>query len=192
MLQFLTHAGMAALLVFAPTIAPRVAPADPPAARYQDTAVGPELCSSANAAGTSVALFVAAICQVERVQYVLSQGGVMRAKAITQGATCEQYRVTGQSLLSTGPGIWVCFGYRSPLIQRGGTTYGDTFFYAGSQNNFAGSSSKQAVINHEAEHTVQWYLFGSRYPQLYFEAGPNACTNIFEITAGLAAGGYSC
>ena len=139
-----------------------------------------------------MSLLLAAVCQIERVQYGLGQGATMRTKALSQGATCERYSVTGDNLLRNGQGIWVCFGYRSPLVQRGGTTYGDTFFYSGSKARFDGNPTQQDVINHEAEHTVQWYLFGSRYPQLYFEAGPNACTNIFEITAGLAAGGYSC
>lgn len=187
MAKLIWGAGLAVLLAFAPVPA-----TGSPAQRYHDTPVGQELCPRAQAAATSVAMFVAVVCQVERVQYALGQGGLMRSKAIAQGATCERYRVTGQSLLSAGPGIWVCFGYGSPLIQRGGTTYGDTFFYASSQSNFDASSAKQAVLNHEAEHTVQWYLFGSRFPQLYFEAGPSACSNVFEITAGLAAGGYSC
>lgn len=188
MLTLLGCVGLAALLGFTSVAPTPAAPAMP----YQDTAVGVELCLNFGAAGNSVDVLVAAACQIDRVQYGLGQGATLRAKAISQGSVCEQYAVTGTNVLRAGPGIWICFGYSSPLVQRGGTTYGDTFFYSGSKSSFDRSATQQAVINHEAEHTVQWYLFGSRYPQLYFEAGPNACANVFEITAGLAAGGYSC
>ena len=58
------------------------------------------------------------------------------------------------------------------------------------------AGQKQALLNaivaHEAEHARQWRLLGTRFPQLYLEAGVNPCTNLFERTAGLAAGGYVC
>ena len=188
MLKLLGYAGLAAVLGLALGASSAGGFGHP----YHDSDLAQELCGGARSPGAGVSLLEAASCQVSRVQYALGQGASLRAKALSQGAVCEQYAVTGENLLRSGPGIWVCFGYQSPRIQRGGTTYGDTFFYSGSKARFDGSPTRQAVINHEAEHTVQWYLFGSRFPQLYFEAGPNACTNVFEITAGLAEGGYSC
>ncbi len=126
------------------------------------------------------------LCLIPRVTYAQQQGARLRAKALAAGATCDPQVIAG------APILWVCFDYVSPLIARGGTTYGDTFFATSPRAQFLARTDFDAIVAHEAEHARQWRLLGTRFPQLYLEAGVNPCTNLFERTAGLAAGGYVC
>ena len=56
----------------------------------------------------------------------------------------------------------------------------------------------EAQKNHESIHTLQWFLFTMQtggppsFAGAYFLAGSNACSNFFEMQAGLSEGGYRC
>lgn len=116
------------------------------------------------------------LCGVERTGLAALQGFQRRHAAVLGGGTCER-----QS------GLWVCFDVDSPLVRRGGTTYGDTFLTARPREVLSAS-----LVAHEKEHVRQWRLYGPAFSLLYVTAGSDACSNYFEQTAGLGAGGYSC
>jgi hypothetical protein len=70
----------------------------------------------------------------------------------------------------------------------GGTTYGSLFV---TSNRNPGPR----LIGHEAKHADQYALFGGPiFGMLYWReerrTGGNRCRNVFEIWAGLDAGGY--
>jgi hypothetical protein len=115
-------------------------------------------------------------CGTGRTVLAAVQGAGHRERAVAAGATCE---VQG--------GLWVCFEVRSLLVQRGGTTYGDTFLTPDAPRDL-----DRGLLEHEAEHVRQWRLFGPDFSLLYLREGVEACGNYFEEQAGLAAGGYSC
>lgn len=167
--------------------------ADQASAPYRTTTVAHELCPLP---GNNEGVFVflsALTCQVGRSQYALGQGKLLRSKALEAGATCQEFPITqGQGAAPGITNLWVCFGFDSPLVQRGGTTYGDTFFFHGSPDSFAGLGGRDELLAHESHHVLQWHLMGRRFPTLYAIAGPNACQNLFEVQAGLAHGGYQC
>lgn len=116
------------------------------------------------------------VCVAARTAAAVAQGAERRADAVANGATCED-----QS------GLWVCFGTRSVLAQRGGTTYGDTFLTARDAEQL-----HPGLLAHEAEHVRQWRLFGPDFALMYLLEGADPCSNYFEIAAGLDAGGYTC
>ena len=116
------------------------------------------------------------VCVAARTVAALTQGAERRVDAVEQGATCE-----------VQSGLWVCFGVRSVLAQRGGTTYGDTFLTPRSAETL-----DPALLAHESEHVRQWQLFGPDFALMYLIEGTDPCTNDFEVAAGLDAGGYSC
>lgn len=169
---------------------------------YTESPVAVELCplpgpDGSTAAPSAWAMAASLACQLGRSQYAVGQGALLRTKALNQGAQCELFSIPADqapaSLRILGSaGMWVCFEFASPLVQRGGTTYGDTFFFAGSRDQFDHVTDQQALLRHEAQHVIQWHLFGRRFPTLYAVAGPNACRNQFEIAAGLSQGGYQC
>lgn len=115
-------------------------------------------------------------CSTGRTVLAVVQGAGHRERAVEAGATCE---VQG--------GLWVCFEVRSLLVQRGGTTYGDTFLTPDARREL-----DPGLLEHEAEHVRQWRLFGPDFSVLYLREGVEVCGNYFEEQAGLAAGGYSC
>lgn len=191
MLRQLVSAGVTLIIALVPAVTGNLEDiADSLHADFRQSALAPRLCPQGAQPGLE--LVTALACQVGRSQYTVAHGAKMRAKAITQGAECERMAVP-QEALPVGPKtLWVCFGYESFLIQRGGTTYGDTFFSTQSKQNFGARVDLAQVLEHEARHVLQWHVFGAHFPQLYLEAGPNACANIFEVQAGLALGGYRC
>lgn len=140
----------------------------------------------------SIAMLAATVCQIGRSHYAVAHGATMRAKAISRGAQCERFEAPTSAPKVVSGGLWVCFGYESFLVQRGGTTYGDTFFSTQLRQEFAAREDLNGLLVHEANHVLQWHLFGTNFPQQYLEAGPNACRNFFEVQAGLALGGYGC
>ncbi|ACZ22742.1 hypothetical protein Sked_28400 [Sanguibacter keddieii DSM 10542] len=139
------------------------APVDYTSGPYAD-----RLCPTTPAAGVA--------CGVGRTVLAAEQGAAQRERAVAAGATCE-----------VQSGLWVCFEVRSLLVQRGGTTYGDTFLTPDARRDLA-----PALLAHEAEHVRQWRLFGPDFSLLYLREGVDACGNYFEQQAGLEPGGYDC
>lgn len=78
--------------------------------------------------------------------------------------------------------LWVFQGMPRWSFGRGGSCVGAC--YLTDQNVTPG------VLAHEEIHRQQWRTFGLALPFLYFLSGRNPHTNIFEIDAGLAQGGY--
>ena len=158
--------------------APAVSPPDQlvtslPAADAQtvDYSAGPyadRLCPTTPASGVA--------CSLGRSVLATTQGAGHRDRAVEAGATCERQA-----------GLWVCFDVRSFLVQRGGTTYGDTFLSPDGQRDLGAD-----LVSHESEHVRQWRLFGPDFSLMYLAEGVDPCGNYFEQQAGLVAGGYSC
>ncbi|MFF7456787.1 DNRLRE domain-containing protein [Kitasatospora sp. NPDC008115] len=71
------------------------------------------------------------------------------------------------------------------LHQRGGTTIGSSFF-----TPRRSAPIPPHVLDHERRHVQQWRTYGQFFPFLYFGAGVNPCTNIWERRAGLEDGEY--
>lgn len=95
------------------------------------------------------------------------------------GGSCERYG-----------DMWYCTGGRR-LSALGGTTYGDTFIYAG------GGEPDPKVMKHERIHTDQWATWGEAFGPIYLidlgwshltTGGP--CGSTFEAQAGFAEGNY--
>lgn len=126
------------------------------------------LCPTTPAAGVA--------CGVGRTVLAAEQGAAQRERAVAAGSTCE-----------VQSGLWVCFEVRSLLVQRGGTTYGDTFLTPDARRDL-----EPDLLDHEAEHVRQWRLFGPDFSLLYLREGVDACGNYFEQQAGLESGGYDC
>jgi len=139
------------------------APVDYTSGPYAD-----RLCPTTPAAGVA--------CGVGRTVLAAEQGAAQRERAVAAGSTCE-----------VQSGLWVCFDVRSLLVQRGGTTYGDTFLTPDARRDL-----DPALLAHEAEHVRQWRLFGPDFSLLYLREGVDACGNYFEQQAGLESGGYAC
>ena len=116
------------------------------------------------------------VCVATRAVAAMVQGSQQRDGAVAQGGSCE-----------VQSGLWVCFGVESVLAQRGGTTYGDTFLTSRPRETLDAD-----LVAHELEHVRQWRLFGPDFALMYLLAGADACSNDFEIAAGLDAGGYIC
>ena len=141
------------------------------AAGAPDYSSGPyadRLCPASPAAGLS--------CGLGRWVLAAVQGAEHRDRAVAAGATCERQ-----------DRLWVCFDVRSLLVQRGGTTYGDTFLSPDAPQTLGAD-----LAAHESEHVRQWRLFGPAFSLLYLSEGVDPCENYFEQAAGLASGGYSC
>lgn len=140
-------------------------------ARTVDYSSGPyadRLCPTTPASGVA--------CSLGRSLLATTQGAGHRDRAVEAGATCERQA-----------GLWVCFDVRSFLVQRGGTTYGDTFLSPDGQRDLGVD-----LVAHESEHVRQWRLFGPDFSLMYLAEGVDPCGNYFEQQAGLVAGGYSC
>lgn len=116
------------------------------------------------------------VCTATRAVAAMVQGSELRADAVADGETCE-----------IQSGLWVCFGIDSVLAQRGGTTYGDTFLTPREAQPL-----DPDLLAHESEHVRQWRLFGPDFALMYLLEGTDACTNYFEVAAGLGSGGYTC
>lgn len=116
------------------------------------------------------------VCVATRAVAAMVQGSELRADVLTGGETCE-----------VQSGLWVCFGIDSVLAQRRGTTYGDTFLTPRDAQPL-----DPGLLAHESEHVRQWRLFGPDFALMYLLAGMDACTNYFEVAAGLDEGGYTC
>jgi hypothetical protein len=80
----------------------------------------------------------------------------------------------------------------SVWAQRGGTTYGNVFLTPRTLDELRADPTTPDLLTHEYAHFVQWQLLGARFPGEYANAGVDACTNIFEIAAGLGNGNYQC
>jgi hypothetical protein len=140
-------------------------------AQTVDYSAGPyadRLCPTTPASGVA--------CSLGRSVLATTQGAGHRDRAVEAGATCERQA-----------GLWVCFDVRSFLVQRGGTTYGDTFLSPDGQRDLGAD-----LVSHESEHVRQWRLFGPDFSLMYLAEGVDPCGNYFEQQAGLVAGGYSC
>lgn len=135
---------------------------------YSSGPYADRLCPTTAASGVS--------CSLGRSLLATVQGAGHRERAVGSGATCERQ-----------DGLWVCFDVRSLLVQRGGTTYGDTFLTPDGQRSLGAD-----LVAHESEHVRQWRLFGPDFSLMYLAEGVDPCGNYFEQQAGLAAGGYSC
>lgn len=159
-------------VLLAGPIAPASADGVPPDGRT-DYAAGPYADHLCGHGRTATAAW---LCGLGRTGLAASQGFERRRSAVLGGATCERQQ-----------GLWVCFDVDSPLVQRGGTTYGDTFLTARPREDLSGP-----LVAHEREHVRQWRLFGPDFALLYLTAGRDACRNYFEETADLDAGGYTC
>lgn len=141
------------------------------AGEHIDYSSGPyadRLCPTTPASGVA--------CSLGRSLLATTQGAGHRVRAVEAGATCERQA-----------GLWVCFDVRSFLVQRGGTTYGDTFLSPDGQRDLGAD-----LVAHESEHVRQWRLFGPDFSLMYLAEGVDPCGNYFEQQAGLVAGGYSC
>ena len=140
-------------------------------AQVVDYSSGPyadRLCPTTSSSGVA--------CSLGRSVLATVQGAGHRERAVEAGATCERQA-----------GLWVCFDVRSFLVQRGGTTYGDTFLSPDGRRDLGAD-----LVAHESEHVRQWRLFGPDFSLMYLAEGVDPCGNYFEQQAGLVAGGYSC
>lgn len=142
--------------------------ADAQTVDYSSGPYADRLCPTTPASGVA--------CSLGRSLLATTQGAGHRDRAVGAGATCERQA-----------GLWVCFDVRSFLVQRGGTTYGDTFLSPDGQRDLGAD-----LVAHESEHVRQWRLFGPDFSLMYLAEGVDPCGNYFEQQAGLAAGGYSC
>lgn len=140
----------------------------PPVTDYTSGPYGDRLCPTSPTAGLS--------CGLGRSVLTTVQGVGHRDRAVAAGAVCERQ-----------DGLWVCFDVRSLLVQRGGTTYGDTFLSPDGPRTLGAD-----LVAHESEHVRQWRLFGPDFSIMYLAEGVDPCDNYFEAQAGLVAGGYSC
>lgn len=91
------------------------------------------------------------------------------------------------SLLSKGPvyrrgKLWVFTGMPRWAFGRGGSCVGACYLTR--------TNVSPDVLAHEEIHRQQWRTFGLALPFLYFLAGRNPHTNLFEIDADLEKGGY--
>jgi hypothetical protein len=100
----------------------------------------------------------------------------------------------------------VCWGGSGPvtlLANRGGTTYGGTFYAAKGRDPRPrlGNQVYADLMEHEAVHRTQWSWGGPvLFPAAYglaelggMLAGKDpGCGNLFEIQADLTKGGYTC
>ena len=84
-------------------------------------------------------------------------------------------------------GLRTCQGGWGHAYARGGTTIGSTYLAKPGADHV-----RPEVLMHETVHVQQWRAWGPLYPAAYGAAGGNACTNAFEIQAGLKAGHYTC
>ena len=142
--------------------------ADAQTVDYSSGPYADRLCRTTPASGVA--------CSLGRSLLATTQGAGHRVRAVEAGATCERQA-----------GLWVCFDVRSFLVQRGGTTYGDTFLSPDGQRDLGAD-----LVAHESEHVRQWRLFGPDFSLMYLAEGVDPCGNYFEQQAGLVAGGYSC
>ena len=142
--------------------------ADAQTVDYSSGPYADRLCPTTPASGVA--------CSLGRSLLATTQGAGQRDRAVEAGATCERQA-----------GLWVCFDVRSFLVQRGGTTYGDTFLSPDGQRDLGAD-----LVSHESEHVRQWRLFGPDFSLMYLAEGVDPCGNYFEQQAGLVAGGYSC
>lgn len=142
--------------------------ADAQTVDYSSGPYADRLCPTTPASGVA--------CSLGRSLLATTQGAGHRDRAVEAGATCERQA-----------GLWVCFDVRSFLVQRGGTTYGDTFLSPDGQRDLGAD-----LVAHESEHVRQWRLFGPDFSLMYLAEGVDPCGNYFEQQAGLVAGGYSC
>ncbi|WPF81510.1 hypothetical protein SANBI_002809 [Sanguibacter sp. 4.1] len=142
--------------------------ADAQTVDYSSGPYADRLCPTTPASGVA--------CSLGRSLLATTQGAGHRDRAVEADATCERQA-----------GLWVCFDVRSFLVQRGGTTYGDTFLSPDGQRDLGAD-----LVAHESEHVRQWRLFGPDFSLMYLAEGVDPCGNYFEQQAGLAAGGYSC
>ncbi len=148
--------------------------------------------------------FAAALCAGERTYESLMQGQISLSEAMDIGSDCVAVDLAGKVIKSYegdssekttvlgGKWINACFSDTSIWAQRGGTMYGNTFLTSQTRDDFLARPDIAKVLTHEYRHTLQWRLLGYAFPSAYLIAGNNACTNIFEITAGLEDGGYTC
>ncbi len=142
--------------------------ADAQTVDYSSGPYADRLCPTTPASGVA--------CSLGRSLLATTQGAGHRDRTVEAGATCERQA-----------GLWVCFDVRSFLVQRGGTTYGDTFLSPDGQRDLGAD-----LVAHESEHVRQWRLFGPDFSLMYLAEGVDPCGNYFEQQAGLVAGGYSC
>lgn len=142
--------------------------ADAQTVDYSSGPYADRLCPTTAASGVA--------CSLGRSLLATTQGAGHRDRAVEAGGTCERQA-----------GLWVCFDVRSFLVQRGGTTYGDTFLSPDGQRDLGAD-----LVSHESEHVRQWRLFGPDFSLMYLAEGVDPCGNYFEQQAGLVAGGYSC
>ncbi|MFG1864762.1 RHS repeat-associated core domain-containing protein [Microbispora bryophytorum] len=106
------------------------------------------------------------------------------------------YKLTGAPCGSAlGGRLSVCGGLPEWLFPAGrsGYTIGAVFL---TKISTAAALKKTDLLQHEYVHTQQWYTYADRtgwwfsFAVAYWLAGPNPCTNGFEIQAGLVKGGY--
>lgn len=174
--------------------------------------VGP-LCPTSTAHSTSQPGSLAALFEGEQLATVacgpvryaqaVAQGARMARDAQTDGAQCALALPAGKIIddwagsralgAAGGPGeMWVCGSVDSVWAQRGGTTYGNVFLTPRTLDELRTDPTTPDLLTHEYAHFVQWQLLGARFPGEYANAGVDACTNIFEIAAGLGDGNYQC
>ncbi|MBE3013439.1 DNRLRE domain-containing protein [Microbispora sp. NEAU-D428] len=106
------------------------------------------------------------------------------------------YKLTGKPCGSAlGGKLSVCGGLPGWLFPegRGGYTIGAVFL---TKLPLKDALLKTDLLQHEYVHTQQWYTYAGKtgwwfsFAIAYWLAGPNPCTNTFEIQAGLVKGGY--
>lgn len=136
-------------------------------------------------------------CRALRVAQALAVGAAIRDQVTQEGATCTRVDVShrpGSLLDPSGDhfpvaALWVCSPYHGVYAERGGTTWGDTFVTAQSQDAVL---ADPALVTHEARHVAQWFRYGTTMAFAYVAAGTDPCRNVFEQDAGWADGGYRC
>ena len=139
----------------------------------------------------------------------ISAYGVNQATTLAAGdlALATELVTGGQCYWDDAHSLNVCYG-GNMVAARGGTTYGHTFISTeGDPRSLLGPAVYDRLLNHESRHTKQWEAAGPFFPIAYAQqelgaaerlalglglVNETACYNFFEISAGLADGGYRC
>ena len=105
----------------------------------------------------------------------------------------------GRVPVRSGPGgLLLAEGWSLPLPRAAAFTLGNVILYRSRVSGAFAVEPASALLRHEARHSSQYAVLGLAFLPLYFAAaglsklrtGDPASSNIFEILAGLADGGY--
>ena len=124
-----------------------------------------------------------------------------RALNLVNGTTAAGLLVAriGRVPVHRGPGgLLLAGGWKMPLPHAAAFTVGNVVLYRSRVAPAFDDAPASALLRHEARHSSQYAVLGLAFLPLYFAAagysrlrtGDPASSNIFEVLAGLADGGY--